>query len=103
MFRRSCPIQKPTGRVCYGTQMNNHDDRECASPPVGAENAELMYIKCAACGAWLDVKPGEMNRVSHSLCSECYVKALASLADDRAARATPHRAGPTSSPVNHGR
>jgi hypothetical protein len=35
------------------------------------ETAELMYVKCAYCGKWMDVKPGNMTWVSHSLCEEC--------------------------------
>jgi len=35
-------------------------------------SAELMYVKCASCGKWLDVKPGRMNSISHGLCPECY-------------------------------
>ena len=30
-----------------------------------------MYVKCAYCGKWMDVKPGNMTWVSHSLCEEC--------------------------------
>ncbi len=36
------------------------------------DNAELMYVKCAYCGKWLDVKPGKMNRISHAICPECF-------------------------------
>ena len=35
------------------------------------ESGELMYVKCAYCGKWMDVKPGNMNLVSHSLCDNC--------------------------------
>ncbi|MBP7829061.1 MAG: hypothetical protein KA248_04005 [Kiritimatiellae bacterium] len=40
------------------------------------ESAELMYVKCAACGKWIDVKPGEMNKVSHGICPDCYRKEM---------------------------
>lgn len=41
--------------------------------------AELMYVKCAACGAWMDVKPGHINSISHSLCPGCYEAELRKL------------------------
>ena len=31
-----------------------------------------MYVRCAVCGEWLDVKPGGINRISHGLCSKCF-------------------------------
>ncbi len=37
---------------------------------------ELMYIKCAECGAWLDVKPGQLHKVSHGLCPSCFSQHL---------------------------
>lgn len=37
---------------------------------------ELMYVKCAYCGKWMDVKPGHMNWVSHGLCDDCLKKEL---------------------------
>jgi len=40
--------------------------------PGEEESAELMYIKCAVCGAWMDVKPGHINHISHSFCPTCY-------------------------------
>lgn len=43
------------------------------------ESGELMYVKCAECGRWLDVKPGGMNKVSHTLCKECLEKQLREL------------------------
>jgi len=39
-------------------------------------SGELMYVKCAYCGKWMDVKPGHMNWVSHGLCDECLKKEL---------------------------
>lgn len=42
----------------------------------GEESAELMYVKCAYCGKWMDVKPGHLNWVSHGLCDECLAKEL---------------------------
>ncbi len=40
---------------------------------------ELMYVKCAYCGKWLDVKPGHLNEVSHSLCKDCLEKQMREL------------------------
>ena len=37
---------------------------------------QLMYVRCAACGDWLDVKPGHMNQISHSLCPACFQKEM---------------------------
>lgn len=34
-------------------------------------HGQLMYIKCAQCGAWMDVKPGNLNEVSHGFCPAC--------------------------------
>ena len=45
-------------------------------PDDDAESAELMYVKCAYCGKWMDVKPGNMNLVSHSLCDDCLKKEM---------------------------
>jgi hypothetical protein len=41
------------------------------------ENTEsgLMYVVCAKCKAWIDVKPGRMNLISHGLCKTCYAEA----------------------------
>ena len=39
-------------------------------------DSELMYVKCAYCGNWMDVKPGRMNRISHSICPACFDKAM---------------------------
>jgi ribosomal protein S26 len=49
-------------------QQNQHDD-----------SGELMYVKCAYCGKWMDVKPGNMTWVSHSLCEECLAKEMKKL------------------------
>ena len=35
-----------------------------------------MYVKCAGCGKWMDVKPGHLNLVSHSLCNDCLEKEM---------------------------
>lgn len=43
------------------------------------ESAELMYIKCAVCGVWMDVKPGHINQISHSFCPVCYEKEMRKL------------------------
>jgi len=39
--------------------------------PTG-DSGELMYVKCSYCGEWLDVKPGGMNLISHSICPKCF-------------------------------
>lgn len=38
-----------------------------------------MYVKCAYCGKWMDVKPGNMSWVSHSLCEDCLAKEMKKL------------------------
>jgi len=43
------------------------------------ESGELMYVKCAYCGKWMDVKPGNMTWVSHSLCQNCLAKEMKKL------------------------
>ena len=35
------------------------------------DSAELMYVQCASCREWLDVKPGKMNEISHTICPKC--------------------------------
>lgn len=44
-----------------------------------SDSAELMYVKCASCGKWMDVKPGHINNISHSLCPECYRQEMGKL------------------------
>ncbi len=44
--------------------------------PEPEDSGELMYVKCAYCGKWLDVKPGQMNWVSHGLCDDCLKQEL---------------------------
>jgi len=41
--------------------------------------ASLMYVRCASCGRWLDVKPGRLEHVSHGLCEECFRTEMAKL------------------------
>ena len=43
------------------------------------ESAELMYVKCAYCGKWMDVKPDNMTWVSHSFCEEYLAKEMKKL------------------------
>ena len=59
-------------------------------PPENApeESAELMYVKCAGCGKWMDVKPGHLNSISHSLCPACYEREIRKLE-----QGTPDRRG----------
>ena len=51
-------------------------DQEPSNKP---EGAELMYIKCAYCGSWMDVKPGHLNVISHGLCENCYAAEMRKL------------------------
>ncbi len=44
------------------------------------ESAELMYVKCAYCGKWMDVKPGRINWVSHGLCDDCLAEEMKKIA-----------------------
>lgn len=41
-----------------------------------SDSAELMYVKCATCGKWMDVKPGHINNISHSICPDCFKKEM---------------------------
>lgn len=50
-----------------------------SQPSEPRDNAELMYIKCAYCGAWMDVKPGHLNTISHGLCETCYAAEMRKL------------------------
>ena len=43
------------------------------------DDAELMYVRCSVCGKWMDVKPGQMNLISHSFCPECYAEEMRKL------------------------
>lgn len=45
--------------------------------PNDKDSGELMYIRCAYCRAWVDVKPGKMTDVTHTICAECARKVLA--------------------------
>ena len=56
------------------------------------DSGELMYVRCAQCGQWMDVKPGAMNKVSHSLCASCLDTALKGL--DGEERKSPGGAAP---------
>jgi hypothetical protein len=31
----------------------------------------LMYIRCAWCNRWVDVKEGNLGSVTHTICKEC--------------------------------
>lgn len=54
---------------------NNSDTTEEEQP----DSAELMYVRCAVCGAWMGVKPGQMNLISHSFCPACYAEEMRKL------------------------
>jgi len=45
-----------------------------ASFPAPEAGGELMYVRCAFCGAWLDVKPERLHAISHGLCPTCLVR-----------------------------
>jgi len=70
--------------------------RENASPDKKkpSEAGELMYVRCARCGQWLDVKPGRINAVSHGLCPECFALEMGRLdqEDDRRRKNSNRRA-----------
>jgi ssDNA-binding Zn-finger/Zn-ribbon topoisomerase 1 len=40
------------------------------------EGGELMYVRCAYCREWLDVKPGRINEVTHTVCPKCMKKVM---------------------------
>ena len=40
------------------------------------ESAELMYVQCAYCREWIDVKPGKMNEITHTICPACVKKLM---------------------------
>lgn len=41
------------------------------------DTGELMYVQCSYCREWLDVKPGQMNEITHSICPVCMKKIIA--------------------------
>ena len=51
---------------------SNPANAKLPSDAAPQESGELMYVKCAGCGKWMDVKPGHLNSISHSLCPACY-------------------------------
>ena len=50
-------------------------DRDMYDHDEARTEPELMYVICAKCKMWLDVKPGRMNTISHGLCPKCYEEA----------------------------
>jgi ribosomal protein S27E len=56
-----------------------------------SESAELMYVKCAYCGNWMDVKPGHMNRISHAICPDCFKKVVADQEAGKEAQKKDHK------------
>jgi len=70
--------QSPAPRRKAATPGGPH--RTAAIPPEG----ELMYVRCAWCGRWTDVKPGPVNGVTHGMCAACARKL-----DPPRARASP--------------
>ena len=59
--------------------MNNSSSSTRPPAPDEEESAELMFVKCAVCGVWMDVKPGHINHISHSYCPACYEKEMRKL------------------------
>ena len=56
------------------------------------ESNELMYIRCAYCGEWIDVKPGKMNEITHTICPACQERVTSQHAQKRGpARPPPKR------------
>jgi hypothetical protein len=51
--------------------------------PDSQDSEELMYVKCAYCGQWLDVKPGKMNLISHAICPDCFEKEIQERNDNK--------------------
>ena len=47
------------------------------TPEPEDDGASLMYVRCSVCGEWLDVKPGQLNWVSHGLCPACHTSEMA--------------------------
>jgi hypothetical protein len=43
------------------------------------DSGALMYVKCAYCGKWMDVKPGQLHWVSHGLCDRCLAREMGKL------------------------
>ena len=60
----------------------SHEPKPTARKDIG----ELMYVRCAGCGEWLDVKPGNMNMISHGFCQKCFDEQIALI--DRTTRET---------------
>ena len=58
-----------------------------------AHPSELMYVQCAYCKEWIDVKPGGMNQITHTICQACAQKVSAALRKSRKAPPKPTRAG----------
>jgi hypothetical protein len=48
----------------------------------GHSDGELMYIVCSNCGAWVDVKPGRINDISHGICRPCFDQASKELDEE---------------------
>lgn len=49
-------------------------------PPRDSDpSPELMVVQCANCGKWMDVKPGQINVISHGLCKDCYEQEMRKL------------------------
>lgn len=47
-------------------------------------NGEYMYVRCAWCGTWMDIKPGKMNEITHSICDSCFKENMKSVGNNTA-------------------
>lgn len=48
--------------------MADQQGKASQNDPDGA----MMYIACSRCHKIMDVKPGNLNSITHSLCPECF-------------------------------
>lgn len=66
-------------------KMMEFSNAACTNGETGS-CAELMPVRCAYCGNWMDVKPGKINAISHGACPECYERELRRLKVRKRAR-----------------
>ena len=78
-FRPACRLAKKSMALFCEAGKGKTFWGDCVTEEAKNEDngfAELMYVKCAGCGKWMDVKPGHLNLVSHSLCNDCLQKEM---------------------------
>ena len=44
-------------------------------------DGSFMYIACSRCKKILDIKPGNLGSITHSLCDECLKATMAEIAE----------------------